>query len=183
MTAAQRQAKDNGHWPSGDKENKMQREFKTSITIKGRIRAILRDAKTGEIKLTTPWANNLIPLVGLAAVARRFGGVGTYSNEGQATYGAVGKGTTTPAQSATIMEDEIARKLIAVSRITAQTVEIETFFTTAEANDDIKKFALFGEEATGAADTGTMMEYADFAVPFTKTSSETLTVEIQITIT
>ena len=155
---------------------------KYSLNIEGKIRPVLRNAKTGKIKWIGEWNHNIIPNVGLAAVARRYGNVGTKSNEGAVTYGAVGKGSIVPAATDTIMEDEIERKLIATKTITNQTTHLEAFFAEDEANDDITKFALFGEEATGAADSGTMMEYADFEVPFTKTAIETLTVEIDITV-
>lgn len=155
--------------------------FRDGITIRGRVRAILRDAQTGEVRLITPWNHNLIPTVGLRAMARRYGGVGSLANEGQVTYGAVGNGANTPAESDTTMQNEIARKAIATSSESGAVITIETFFTSAEANALITKFALFGEAATASANTGTMMEYADFSVPFTKTSNETLTVEAQIT--
>jgi len=160
----------------------MKNKFKSIITIQGRIRSILRDAKTGKIKWTGEWNHNLIPTVGLAAVARRFGDVGIKSNEGAVTYGALGSGSVTPLVANTQMENEIERKLIATSSLTDQTVHIETFFAENEGNGTITKFALFGEDATAAADSGTMMEYADFATSFTKTSNETLTVEIEITV-
>lgn len=154
----------------------------TKLSIEGKVRPILRDALSGIIKWSGEWHHNIIPDVGLAAVARRFGSVDLKTNEGESTYGAVGKGTGTPLASATQMEDEVARKQIATSSISGQTVHIEVFFTSTEANDLITKFALFGEDATAAADSGTLMEYADFATSFTKTSSDTLTIEIEVTV-
>lgn len=156
--------------------------MKSKILIEGKIRPVLRDGKTNEIKWVGEWNHNLIPLVGLAAVARRFGGVNSKTNEGQATYGAVGNGNSTPSVNDTQMQNEIARKAIAVSSLSSQTVHIEIFYAEDEANDTITKFALFGEDATAAANSGTMMEYADFATSFTKASNETLTVEIDITV-
>lgn len=153
-----------------------------TIKIKGQIRPILRDAKTGEIKWIGEWNHNLIPTVGLTAVARRFGGVDSVSNEGKSTYGAVGNGSLTPSSSDTEMENEIARTQIAVATSTTQSVHVEVFFTETEANGTISKFALFGEDATASADSGTLMEHADFSSSFTKTSAETLTVEIDINV-
>jgi len=160
----------------------MKKEFKSVITIQGRIRPILRDAKTGKIKWTGEWNHNLIPTVGLRAVARRFANVASLSNEGAVTYGAVGSGVTTPLISDVQMENETERKLTAVSSESGAIAHLEFFYTESEANGTITKFALFGEDATGAANSGTMMEYADFATSFTKTSNETLTVEIEITV-
>lgn len=155
--------------------------LKEKSFLKGRVRAILRDAKTGKIKQIIPWVDNLIPLVGLTAILRGIGTVGLKSNEGEITYGAVGTGAATPLNTATIMEAEAARKLIATATVTNQILTIETFFVEAEANVTITKFALFGEDASGSADSGTMFEYAVFETSFTKTSNETLTVEVQIT--
>lgn len=156
--------------------------MKNKILIQGRIRPILRDARTGLIKWTGEWVCNLIPLVGLAAVARRFGNVALLSNEGAATYGAVGDGSVTPTVSDVAMENEIARKLVALSSIAGQTVHIEVFFAEGEGNGTLTKFALFGEDATGVVDSGTIMEHAAFTISFTKTSNETLTIEIDVTV-
>lgn len=152
------------------------------ITFEGRIRPILRNAKTGEIKWIGQWNHNLIPTVGLRAVARRFGNVASVANEGAVTYGAVGDGTDTPLASATIMQNETERKLIAVKSEASAITHLEAFFDETEANGLITKFALFGEDASGSTDSGTMMEYADFSSSFTKTSNETLEVDIDITI-
>lgn len=152
------------------------------IKISGKVRPILRCIKTNKVVYCGEWTHNLIPAVGLRAVARRFGNIASLSNEGAATYGAVGKGGNTPSVSDTIMEDEIERKLIATKSESGGVAHIEAYFTEAEANDTITKFALFGEDASAASDSGTMMEYADFASSFTKTSNEALTVEIDITV-
>lgn len=156
--------------------------MKHTIAIKGKIRPILRDAKTNKIKWVGDWKHNLIPNVGLTAIINRLGNIGAKTNEGMITYGAVGNGNTTPNASDTEMENEIARKLLSTTTVVNQTLTIEVFFTTDEANGSITKFALFGEDATAALDSGTMFEYADFATPFTKVSTETLTIEIEIDI-
>ena len=172
------QRKDNGIWQVGDN---MKIILKENTHLKGRIRAIIRDAKTGKITRIIPWNNNLITLVGKTADLRNFGNVGAASNRGTVTYGAVGNGNITPLNTDTIMENEIKRKLIATKSVTNQVLTLETFFAEADANDTLTKFALFGEDASGSADSGTMFEYADFQSSFTKTSNETVTVEVQIT--
>ena len=156
--------------------------MKTRLSIDGKVRPILRDANTGSIKWIGAWHHNIIPNVGLAAVARRFGGVGSKTDEGRSTYGAVGNGASTPAASDTQMENEVARKAVAVASNVDNVVSIEVFFASNEANALITKFALFGEDATTSLDSGTLMEYADFSSSFTKTSAETLTIAIEITV-
>lgn len=152
----------------------------SKFQIIGKVKATLRDAKTNEIKHCTGWCKNLITNAGYDAILRRLGNIALRSNEGMITYGAVGTGTSTPSASDTQMESELERKLLAVTSESNQVLEIEVFFTTAEANGTITKFALFGEEATAAADSGTMFEYADFVNSFTKTTNETLIIEIEI---
>jgi hypothetical protein len=146
------------------------------LTIKGRVRATLRDAKTGRITKRLPWHHNIIPNVGLAGLAGLMGGIGT-----AVTYGAVGGGTSTPAAGDTQMGSEIARKAIAAASVNGMTVTIEFFFETTEGNGAITQCALFGGAATASANTGTLFEYANFATGFTKAATETLTVECQIT--
>ena len=104
--------------------------------------------------------------------------IGLKANEGGVTYGAVGNGVNTPSNSDTQMENEIARILIATQELTdVGTILIETYFNSSEANGDITKFALFGEDASAAANSGTLMEYVDFDIPFTKTSNMDLTIQ------
>lgn len=160
----------------------MRKKLKSKYSISGKVRPILRDVKTGKIKWIGQWVDNLIPIVGLRAAARRYANVASVANEGAATYGAVGTGSTTPVISDTQMESELERSLTAIRTESNQVAHIETFFSETEANGTITKFALFGEDASAAADSGTMMEYAVFASSFTKTSNETLTIEIDITV-
>lgn len=155
----------------------------SGINIRGRVRAILRDVLTNEIKQITPWESNLITDAGLAAVARRIINEAAVANEGMITYGAVGKGTATIAVTDTLMEDEVARKALATGTAAANVVTISVYFTSAEANDTLTRFALFGEDASASADTGTMFEHYVFKAAVTKTSNETLTIQVEITLT
>jgi hypothetical protein len=154
---------------------------RNKLFLSGRIKATLRDIKTGKIKQIVE-VHNIIPTVGLTAIARRLGNIGSKSNEGMITYGAVGSGSNTPASSDTTMENEIARKLIADSENTNNVILIETYFNSSEGNGDLTKFALFGEDASASADSGTMFEHVDFDSTITKTSNDDLTVQSYITI-
>ena len=160
----------------------MNKKTTEGIKITGRVRAIVSDAFTGAIKHDTGWCKNLITDAGRVAILRRLGNEATYSNEGMITYGAVGSGAVAPTVADTIMEAEIERKLVSVTTVRLLTLTVETFFTTSEANGTITQFALFGETATAAADSGTMFEHVSFSGSFTKTVLETLTVESQITL-
>ena len=149
----------------------------------GRVRAILKDVKTGKITQYIHWNKNLITLVGLTALARGAGNIGLVANEGEITYGAVGNGSGMITNASISLENEIERKAIATASVTDQTLTIETYFTSAEANDTITKFALFGEDASAAADSGTMFNHAAFLSSFVKSSTEDLTVTVEIVFT
>lgn len=148
------------------------------MKIIGIVTVTMEDVHTGAKEVTVH--KNVIPLVGRAAIARRLGNIASKTNEGMVTYGAVGTGTTAAQASDTQLGAELARKPIASAYVTGQTVVIRTYFTTSEANGDLKEFGLFGEDASAAADSGTLMERV--AINKTKTSAKTLTIESQITI-
>jgi len=149
------------------------------LTIKGRVRLIFEDVKTGEIEISE-WIENIIPTVGRTAIARRLRNVRTKSNEGIVTYGAVGTGSSTPANSDIKLATELIRKTIASSSNADNVVTFRIFFTTSEANGTLTEFGLFGEDASVSADSGTLFERVLFSK--TKTSAKTLTIESQITI-
>ena len=90
--------------------------MKENLTIVGKVRATLRDARTGEITMRLPWHHNIIPDVGLTAIAGLIGRTVTTG----ITYGAVGDGSTTPAAGSTAMGNETARKAIATASVTDQ---------------------------------------------------------------
>ena len=158
----------------------MQNGLNTTTKPTGRIRPILRDRKTGRIKFIGKWANNVFTQVGKTAIANRLGDIGAVANEGIITYGAVGTGASTPSKNDIAMLAEHIRKVVAATAVVGQTLTVETFFASAEGNDTLSQFALFGEDAGAGADSGTMFDYANFEVPFTKTANETLTVEVEL---
>ena len=154
---------------------------KNNVKITGHVKAVLRDAKTGIIKQVAE-GKNIIPTVGLIGILRRLGNESTKTNEGMITYGAVGDGALTPAIADTIMENEIGRKAVGVTTVVGTTLTIETFFAETEGIGTLTKFALFGEDATTALDSGTMFEYIKFTLSINKTILEVLTVTSEITI-
>ena len=144
--------------------------------IKGVHRFIKRDVKTNEIVSDNTY-ENLIPTVCLNMIADRLVGG---SNNTDITYGAVGTGAGTPAIGDTTLSTENARNLLAGISVSGSVITATTFFGAAEANATLTNFGLFGNGATGSADSGTMITIV--SITETKTSSETLTVESQITI-
>jgi len=144
--------------------------------IKGRHKFTFRDAVTGEIKRVSEY-DNLIVNVCKNMIAQRLAGDGNGCN---ITYGAVGTNATAPAAGNTTLGTENARNAVTTISDSANVVNATTFFGASEANATLTEFGLFGEAATGSADSGTMVNHT--AISETKTSSETLTIESVLTI-
>lgn len=148
--------------------------------LKGRVRAIIHNVKTGEI-ITTPWKDNLIVTAGKGMVLRRLGGIGTYANEGQITYGAVGTGNTTLPDAADVaMESELDRAPVSYSQVVGTTLTLRVFFSTSQANGTLKEFSWFGEAATAAPGSGTLFNRIN--IDYTKTIAVTYTIEQEVSL-
>ena len=144
--------------------------------ISGRHKFTLRDAVTGEIKRVSEY-DNLIVTVCKEMIADRLAGSGNGCN---ITYGAVGTNATAPAAGNTTLGTEIARTTLSNISKSGTVVTARTFFGASEANATLTEFGLFGEAASAAADSGTMINHT--VISETKTSGETLTIDSRITI-
>lgn len=132
-----------------------------------------KDGNVVEVQKT----KNLITTAAKNSWASAFRG-STTNNQGIGTYHAVGTGTTAPALGNTTLEAEIFRKLVSVRSSSGNVASFQTFFTTSEANGTLKELGLFGDSASGTADTGTL--FARVAIDRVKTSNDTLTVLHQV---
>jgi len=157
---------------------RVRRKPKDKLKMTGKIKLTMTDVRTGEVEVAE--YKNVIPTVGREAIARRLIDEGLKSNESIITYGAVGTGTTSASVSDTKLESELFRKTIASTSRTNNVIHIRTFYTTSEANGELKEFGLFGEDATATADSGTLFERVN--INRTKTNSKTLLIESVITI-
>lgn len=126
------------------------------------------------------WIDNLCPTVGRTAIARRLRNAGIKANEGIMTYGAVGTSSTIPTNSDIQLVVEIVRKLISTMTNTNNVLKVRTFFTASEAIGTLREYGIFGEDASGTINSGTLFERV--IINKVKTSSKTLTVESIITI-
>lgn len=153
-------------------------EIKEKTKPIGTLICILEDVRTGKKTVTT--YRNIVCLTGKVAIARRLGDIALVANEGKITYGAVGTGESKPFASDTKLDEELFRKVISSAGSSSNVSVIQTFYSTAEANGTLTEFGLFGEAASGAADSGTMYNHA--AITITKTNSQTLTIEVQLEI-
>lgn len=97
----------------------------------------------------------------------------TANNQGIGTYHALGLDATAPALGDTQLGNELFRKLISVRDDVDNISRFQTFFTTDEGNGDLKEVGLFGDDADGTADSGTL--FSHLAINRTKTTSDTLT--------
>jgi hypothetical protein len=150
--------------------------IKEQITIKGQITATIKDSKTGKIKRVYKHTN-LITTAGRAVLAMLLTGDTTYS--GEINYGALGTGTTAPANSDTKLETEVYRNQTASSAFDDNIAYITFFYTADETDGTYKEFGCFIDGAAGA-DTGQLFNHV--AVDWTKTDTETLTVDCIFTL-
>jgi hypothetical protein len=156
----------------------------------GVLRVTLRNVHTGVERATE--YHNLFVTTGKAAIARRLiGDTDKDPNTGKITYCAVGRGTTAAASTDTTLQTESARKSVSsVTRIADNVCRIRGFFNTTEGGDDgggpgnvhLYETGLFGEDASGVADSGTMFEYIRFDTAITKAATDVLNITSEITI-
>lgn len=147
------------------------------ILPRGKIFIVQRNIHTGE--LIKEMINNTFMNAGKNSIADALRGT-TENTKGIITYCALGLGTTAPDPDDIKLENELFRKLVSVRSVTDNVALFETFFTTSEGNGTLKEAGLFGDVATGVADTGTLFTRA--AINRTKTDSDTLTLYWTITI-
>jgi hypothetical protein len=152
--------------------------IKDIFKMQGVIIITLKNIYTG--KERTWIKRNTIITTGKTAIARRLGGIGTKTNEGQVTYGAVGTGTNAPAVGDVKLQVEIARKQVSSASHADNVVTIRVFFNSSEGIGTLKEFGLFGEDASGTVDSGTLFNRV--AINITKTATDTLTFSCSLTV-
>ncbi len=150
-------------------------KVRSELKPTGIVKCIKRNAKTGEI-ISTNIYENLICNTWKNVTAARYAGDG---NACDITYGAVGTDNTTPVSTDTTLGAELARKTVIASS-SANVVTIIVFFGASDGNGTLEEFGLFGQGASASADSGEMVNHV--LISETKTSVETLTFEVDITI-
>ena len=146
------------------------------IKLSGIHTFVFRNALTGKV-LRKHTYKNLIVNVGKNMVANRFAG---NANDCNITYGAVGTRAVAPADGDTILGVELDRVAVTAINASGSVVTVICFFGASDGIGILAEFGHFGEAATAAANSGTMLNHV--AISETKTSTETLTVESIITI-
>lgn len=148
------------------------------IVPTGACRLILQDGKTGKIKAIDDITNLVTSLAGYSIAAALTGD--ETNNRGIITYCAVGTSAVAPARADTQLTAELYRKAISVRSAALNVATFQTFFTTSEANGVLREAALFGDDATGVANSGRL--FCKLAINRTKSSSDTLTLSWAVTI-
>ena len=74
-------------------------------------------------------------------------------------YHAIGTSTTAPAASDTQLGTETARKAFTSIARSSTSVVVSVFYTAAQSTFNIKEGGIFGNGATGAADSGTLFSH------------------------
>lgn len=146
--------------------------------VRGRWRLWLYDVRTGKFEFDE--GHNLYVTTGKNAVAARLAGKTDIANRGEITYGAVGTSNAAPSAGQTTLVAETFRKILATRLSDGNVATLRAFFGTAEANGSLREFGLFGENASGTANSGTM--FNRLLINKEKTSVNTLTIEVQITV-
>lgn len=122
--------------------------------------------------------DNVTCTVGRTEIAKGLG-----NNSPAATYleyCAVGTNAAVPAESDTTLGTELARKVITLLTQSTTSIEARTYWATTEGNGVLKEVGHFLDDATAAADSGTLFNRV--AINKTKTSSITLTLIQNFTI-
>lgn len=146
--------------------------------IVGNVTIEVRDAKTGRLKAIEHY-HNMFVTAGKNSLADHLKGT-TANNKGIITYSALGTGITAPALADTQLQTEIVRKLISVREVNGKTAVFQTYFNPSEGNGTLKEAGLFGDAASGTANSGTL--FCRVAINRTKSASDTLTLYWNVTI-
>lgn len=121
---------------------------------------------------------NIIVTAGRSVVADRLANDTTYT--GIINYGALGSGSTTPANGDTTLTTEVFRKVVASASTTNNIAFIDFFYSKSDTNGTYNEFGTF-IDGTASADTGQMWTHA-LTGGWVKSSSESMTVSCQYTI-
>lgn len=149
--------------------------LRETIEIAGELEVVLTHAETGE-KIVKRYRNRVVN-GGLELIARRLSGEG---NDCEIGYAAVGTDATPPAAGDAALGSELARKPLTTLSRDGSRVNYSVYFSTLEANGDLKEFAVFADGATGTPGSGTMFNRA--LINVSKTAAYTMTIMGSFTI-
>lgn len=153
-----------------------------SFKITGKMRATIRDGKTGEVKRIYDWQNNLQPDELFEKIAELMSDPTADFDTTEnllINYIALGTGTNAPAVTDTQLQTEVYRNEVASISRSGKVVYITGFFNETEVTGSFREAGLFAG-ATSVANSGNIA--SRIAINITKSSSETLTIDWIITV-
>ncbi|MFA6429771.1 MAG: hypothetical protein WCV84_04720 [Patescibacteria group bacterium] len=121
--------------------------------------------------------DNLIPTVGQSVIAQRLANVTTYT--GIVNYAAVGSNTTTPNISDTQLGTETYRQTLTSQTYLDNIAYLSCFIVAGSATGTHKEAGLFIDGGAGA-NTGQLLSHV--AIDITKGASNSLTLDIALTV-
>jgi hypothetical protein len=114
-------------------------------------------------------SHNLAVNAGRTQLLNLIASVGGHSGT---TYFAVGTGSNAPSTGDTQLQTEFFRKVFSTTTISGNQVDLSTVFNTGEGNTTYAEAGLFGNGATGTANSGTLFARSSYV--YTKSSAVTL---------
>ena len=120
---------------------------------------------------------NITTTAGRSVLAQRLAGTNTYT--ANITHTALGSSATAAAIGNTQLGTEVYRKALSSGTSSSNVAYIETFYTAAETSGTYEEYGNF-IDGTGAANSGQL--FNRFTQTITKSVTETLNVQSQITI-
>jgi len=123
---------------------------------------------------------NIIPTAGRAVIARWIAGNNTYDASNGANYGSLGDDNTTPANGDTILGNETYRKAISSPSFSSNVAYLSNFYTATEVTGTFEEAGWHIDGGAGV-DTGQLLSHF-LTTSITKSGTETLTIESQLTI-
>jgi len=122
---------------------------------------------------------NIVVTAGRSVLAQRLAGTTTYT--GTINYGVLGSSATAVSNSDTQLGTEVFRKVVASASYTTNVSFIDFFYSKTDTNGTYNEFGTV-IDGTGSANTGQLFTHA-LTGGWVKTSSESMTVSCQYTIT
>lgn len=128
--------------------------------------------------------HNIIPTVGRQRIAKALIAGIASTGEISVNKSALGTGTTTPVNGDTTLDTETYRKDIASLSQNANIAYFTAFYTASDTSGTFYEHGIF-INGTASADTGVLLSRVLLNAPtgITKSGTETLTIEHQITLT
>lgn len=155
--------------------------FKQGVGLVGKWTFRIEDEITGKVRIQE--AFNLMPTVGLNAIASQFADSTITKDIGDNLYIAVGSSSTAAALGNTQLGTEVARKAISDRNAAGAVASISVFFASTQATGTHREFGLFGDgkttTASAAANSGIL--YSRVIDSVVVAASENLTVTFTLT--